>query len=215
MPWNDIAIAETVTMIPEDAAVTTVTLDGSPLSVATHRSSTIADDHGSRACTMVFTGDNKAYAQVDGKEIELKTFNVRATEFDTPASMPAKLPPNSAYTYCVDMAVDGAESIRFAQPIVTYVDNFLGFPVGMRVPVGYYDYKKAIWIPEDNGVVVRLLDANADGEVDSLDATGDGLPDDLNTDGTLSDEVEGLNNSEAVCSGSNLLAGQDKPSDPR
>jgi len=60
------------------------------------------------------------------------------------------------------------------------------------VPVGYYDRDQGEWVPSDNGVVVKLLDADSDGNVDALDADGDNLPDDLNENGSFSDEVTGL-----------------------
>ncbi len=56
--------------------------------------------------------------------------------------MPAELPPSSRYTYCVEFTADEAPAagatVRFAQPVMFYVENFLGFPVGSDVPVGYY-----------------------------------------------------------------------------
>ncbi|MBW2166750.1 MAG: sugar-binding protein, partial [Deltaproteobacteria bacterium] len=109
VPWNDIAIAETIQMIAEDPAATTVTFDGNPNTVVAHQSTEVADEFGSRSCTMVFTGDNRAYLiDEQGNDIqELATITTRATEFTTPESMPAKLPPNSAYTYCVELSVDG------------------------------------------------------------------------------------------------------------
>jgi len=106
--------------------------------------------------------------------------------------MPAVLPPNSAYTYCVELAVDGAERIRFEEPVIAWIDNFLGFDVGMAVPVGYYDRDRGVWVPEDNGIVVKLLDTDSDGIVDALDADSDDQPDDLNSNGSFSDEVTGL-----------------------
>ena len=72
-----------------------------------------------------------------GIETPLTTITTRATEFETPESMPAKLPPNSAYTYCSELSVDGANKVRFDKPVIVYVDNFLGFDVGGAVPVGY------------------------------------------------------------------------------
>ena len=196
VPWNEISIAETITMIPEDTVSTTVSFNGDPSSIITHQSSIVTDDRGSRSLTMVFTGDNRAFAvDENNNEVELTTITTRATEFDTPESMPAVLPPNSAYTYAAELSVDGAKSVRFEKPIVTYVDNFLGFDIGEIVPVGYYDRERAVWVPSDNGVVVMLLDTNSDGVVDALDSTGDGLPDDLNGNGSFSDEVTGLDDS--------------------
>jgi hypothetical protein len=203
VPWNDIAIAETMVMIPQDTKATTVTFDGDPNTVVTHQSTEISDEWGNRSCTTVFTGDNTAYlVDENGNTLqELTTITTRATEFTTPESMPAKLPPNSMYTYCVDLTVDGAERVKFQKPVVTWVDNFLDFDVGMAVPVGAYDRDQGVWVPENNGVVVKLLDTDNDTIVDALDATGDDLPDDLNNNGSYTDEVQGLNDAQIYHSG--------------
>ncbi|MEK6195202.1 MAG: NHL repeat-containing protein, partial [Deltaproteobacteria bacterium] len=195
VPWNDIAIAETIRMIAEDPLSTTVTFDDNPNTVVTHQSTEVSDEFGSRSATMVFTGDNHAYlVDENGNDVqELTTITTRATEYTTPESMPAKLPPNSAYTYCAELGVDGAQRVRFEKPVITWVNNFLGFDVGEIVPVGYYDRDRGVWVPSDNGVVVKLLDTDSDGIVDALDANGDDNPDDLNSNGSFSDEVKGLN----------------------
>ena len=73
-----------------------------------------------------------------------------------------------------------------------WVDNFIGFDVGEIVPVGSYNRDRGVWIAEENGVVVQLLDMDSDGIVDALDADGDELPDDLDADENYADEVEGL-----------------------
>jgi RHS repeat-associated protein len=192
--WNDISIVDDdPVLIQQDTKATQVVFDGNPNTVTLHESTLVADEFGSRACTMVFTGDNLAYAtDENGNETTLTTMTTRATEFDTPESMPAILPPTSAYTYCAELSVDGAKSVRFEKPLVTYVDNFLGFDVGEVVPVGYYDRERGVWVPEENGVVVKLLDTDSDGIVDALDADGDDAPDDLNQDDSFIDEVKGL-----------------------
>ncbi len=194
VPWNDIAIAKTIQMIPEDPSSTTVTFDGNPETVVTHQSTEVTDEFGSRSCTMVFTGDNHAYeVDEEGNVIqELTTITTRATEFTTLESMPAILPPTSAYTYCVEFGVEGVERVKFDKPVITWADNFLGFDVGEIVPVGTYDRDRGVWVPEDNGVVVRLLDTDTDGIVDALDADGDDQPDDLDDDGSYANEVIGL-----------------------
>jgi hypothetical protein len=196
VPWNDIAICETIQMIEEDPEATAITFDGNPDTIVTHRSTEVTDDFGARSCSMVFTGDNRAYlVDEEGNDVhELTSIITRATEFTTPESMPAVLPPNVAYTYCADLTVDGADRVRFEKPVVTWVDNFLDFDVGMIVPVGYYDRDRDLWVPSDNGVVVKLLDTDSDGVVDALDSDGDDLPDDLNNNESFSDETIGLEN---------------------
>jgi YD repeat-containing protein len=204
VPWNDNAIAETVVMIAEDPIATTLTFDGDADTVITHKSKDIVDGSGKRAVTMVFSGDSKAYlVDEEGNDVqELITITTRATEYQTPESMPAKLPPNSAFTYCAELSVDGAQRVRFDKPITTFIDNFLGFPVGSIVPVGYYDRDKGIWMPSENGVVIQLLDTDGDGVVDALDADGDDQPDDLDEDGSFSSEIKGLDDSQRYVPGS-------------
>jgi hypothetical protein len=194
VPWNDYAVTDPLQMIAEDTAATTVTFDGNPNHVTVHRSTLVSDQDGSRATTLVFTGDNTAYLEDEnGHDVHpLPAINVRATEYTTPDAMPALLPPTSGYTYCAELSVDGAPRVRFAKPVVMWVDNFIGFNVGEVVPVGYYDRNRGVWVPSDNGVVVRLLDTNGDGIVDALDADGDGQPDDLDGDGTYTSKVIGL-----------------------
>ncbi len=192
--WNKIAIAETIQMIAQDPAFTTLTFDGNPDTVVIHESTEVTDELGSRSCTTVFTGDNIAYEVDAGGNVigELTTITTRATEFTTPESMPAILPANSGYTYCAELGVDGVQRVRFEKPVITWVDNFLGFGVGTVVPVGSYDRDRGVWVPRDNGVVVELLDTDTDGVVDALDATGNGQPDDLNGDSSFIDEIRGL-----------------------
>ena len=43
-------------------------------------------------------------------------------------------------------AVAGRE-VMLTQPVPVYVENFLGFPVGVNAPVGYYDPDAAAWVP--------------------------------------------------------------------
>lgn len=193
-PWNDIAVVDPVVMIPPDPASTTVTFDNDPANVVTHKSTFVTDGFGSRSCTMVLTGDNRAFL-VDkaGDTIrQLDTITLRATEYPSPDSMPALLPATSAFTYCVELQADGVTRLRFEKPVAVWVDNFLGFEVGDVVPVGWYDRDRGDWVAEENGVVVELLDRDGDGVVDALDADGDGQPDDIDGDGDVTREVLGL-----------------------
>ena len=203
-PWNDVVVINPVTLLVLDAG-TELSFDGNPETILTHKSTTIEDpEFGSRACTLVLTGDNQAHkVDANGNILDdLLTITVRATEFTTPESMPSVLPSNSAFTYCVELGIDGAERVVFDKPVMMYVDNFLEFPVGEAVPLGYYDRDSGVWVAAENGVVVKLLDTDSDGIVDALDATGDDLPDDLNDDGQVSDEIAGLEDSATYQPGS-------------
>ncbi len=194
VPWNDVAEVTPIKMTTTDPVYTIAAFDGDPETVIRHRSSDVSDKWGTRACTLVMNGDNRAFSvDKDGNDVqELGAITVRATEYTTPESMPAELPPNSAYTYCAEFSVDGARNVRFEKPVFAWVNNFLGFEVGEIVPSGSYDRDKGVWVPIDNGRVVRLLDTDNDGISDALDADGDGLADDMNADGSFADELTGL-----------------------
>jgi len=190
--WGEVVVAETVALIQQDAQGTAIALDGDPRHVFVHQASIVSDDSGTRGATIVIAGDTRVHALTEAGEVEITSFTLRATEFTTPEQMPAALPPASAFTYCVDISIDGADRVRFSKPVTVWVDNFLGFDVGVAVPAGYYDARRAAWVAAPDGRVVALLDQDFDGVVDSLDADGDGIADDLNADGSTADEVAGL-----------------------
>jgi hypothetical protein len=94
--------------------------------------------------------------------------------------MPAALPPSSGYTYAVELSADeaivaGATKVQFSQAVPFYVQNFLNFPVGEVVPVGYYDRRQGLWVPADNGRVLQVV--NVSSRLAELDVTGDGSAD--------------------------------------
>lgn len=195
--WNRIHVLEEVALLPQDAVATTLTFDGNPDTRILHRSSSYTDIEGSRATTLVFRGDTQVTIHdKSGSETALEgPITVRATEFVAPRTMPGKLPPASAFTFASDLTIDGVspfDEVRFSQPVVMYVENFLEFPVGERVPLGYYDRNKANWVASDDGRVIRLVDNDGDGVVDGVDGIGDGIADDLNGDGNTTDEIAGI-----------------------
>ncbi|MFN7149681.1 MAG: RHS repeat-associated core domain-containing protein [Microthrixaceae bacterium] len=94
--------------------------------------------------------------------------------------MPGELPIGTLYTYAVDITVDEAEAagatrVDFDEPVSLSIDNFLGFPVGTPVPVGYYDREVAAWLPnETQGLIVGVVDVvdglarvDVDGDADA------------------------------------------------
>ncbi len=181
-PWRDYVWAPAVTLVPLDSTVTTVDLTSSNLQIA--RGSAVTDEDGTRQARVVVKPGTQAGMLVNGQSQPVTSLNIRATEYTVgkagPSSMPGQLPPSSGYTYAVELSADeaiaaGATSVTFNQPLVMYVDNFLGFPVGGAVPTGYYDRERGLWVASKNGRVIQVL--GVVGGKAALDVDGDGQPD--------------------------------------
>ncbi len=202
--WDESAWVDDVVMLPTDSAVTSVSFGGSA-QVAV--GSTSSDGDGQRTPLVMIPSSTSA-TMSDGKacnvnadctlanstcnvtkhlcEASLSTGAVRLTEYTVGASgherMPGPLPPNSAYTYAVELSLDeaiaaNAKTVNFTNSqglpaaLPLYVNNFLNFPVGAVVPAGYYDRDKHAWVPAANGVVLKILTVGS-GTV-TIDSTGD------------------------------------------
>ncbi|RKZ61438.1 MAG: hypothetical protein DRQ99_20435, partial [Candidatus Parabeggiatoa sp. nov. 3] len=167
--WQQYAWLEDVAMTALDPQVTTIDLTANvPIQVA--QGSRVTDEDGSRQAVVLFPqGLTATMTLPDGSTQPLTELAVRATEYTVgengPKAMPAPLPPASAYTYAVELSVDqaiaaGATHVDFSQPVPLYVDNFLNFPVGGIVPIGWYDRTKGAWIASDNGRVIQIISIN-------------------------------------------------------
>jgi len=187
-PWQDYATLPDVILIPVDTQVTALDLTAStPIQVA--RGTAITDSDGTRQATLLVPqGTTATMVLPDGSTQPLTTLNVRLTEYTVgsngPQTMPAQLPPTSAYTYAVEISADqalaaNAKTVQLSQPISLYVDNFLNFPVGMAVPTGAYDRQQSTWVPQPNGKVLKLLSIT--GGAADIDSNGDGVADDAAT----------------------------------
>ena len=129
VPWQDYRSLPTVALIPLDTQVTTITAGSGAVQV--HQGSVVTDSDGSRRATLLFPPGTTATMELPGGATQsLSTLHVRATEYTVgpngPSAMPATLPPNSFYTYCVEFSVDeaiaaNARAVRFSQPVVKYV----------------------------------------------------------------------------------------------
>jgi RHS repeat-associated protein len=180
-PWQDYVTAGDVVLLQADSQVTSVDLSSSN-AVQVARGTPSTDSDGTRQATVLVPSDTTATMTMpDGSTSPLPAMHVRATEFTVgsngPSAMPADLPPTSAYTYAVGLTADealsqGATQVTFSQPLPFYVENFVGFPVGTNVPVGFYDPQRGAWVASSNGVVVQILSVTA-GEAD-LDISGSG-----------------------------------------
>ncbi|HXI32501.1 MAG TPA: IPT/TIG domain-containing protein [Gemmatimonadales bacterium] len=182
--WHDYTNASDVRLLAIDAHVTTINL-ASPQAIQVAQGGAVTDADGTRtAALFIPAGTGATLTFADGSVQQLSTLSVRATEYTVgaggPASMPAALPASSGYTYAVELSADeaiaaGAAEVTLSQPIPFYLDNFLGFPVGTPVPAGYYDRTKGLWVPSDNGRVIKVLSIS--GGTATIDADGDGIAD--------------------------------------
>lgn len=185
--WQDYGFLPDVALIPLDAKVTNVDLAAPGMKVA--RGSVVTDADGSRQNTILFPeGITAELVLADGSTQPISTLNVRVTEFTVGENgiraMPAELPPITAYTYAYEVSTDEAIAadaplVQFSEPVYSYVEDFVGFPVGTAVPTGFYDRSKGNWVPSENGRVVKVLGAT--GDLADLDIDGDDLADDAAT----------------------------------
>ncbi len=183
VPWQDFAWLPDVALNPLDTQVTVIDFS-EPIEVA--QGSVITDEDGTRQATLLFTEGTAAEIVLsDGTTQPVDSLSVRATEYTVgpngPHAMPAPLPPSSAYTYAVEISADEAvakvhgKDVLLSQPVYFYVENFIGFPTGTAVPVGYYDNDIGLWIPSENGRVIEIVSIN--GGLADLDMDGDGSAD--------------------------------------
>lgn len=179
-PWRDWVAVDDVVLVKLDPNAAVIASGSASPQVA--RGSRESDADGERQATVLFpAGVTAAMTFPDGTSAPLSSFTVRATEYTVgaagPRAMPAELPAASGYTYAVELSADeaiaaGATSVVFDRPLPLYVENFLGFPVGGIVPIGYYDRQQALWVPTPNGRVVKVLGIS--GGMAELDVDGSG-----------------------------------------
>lgn len=179
VPWRDYVFAPDAALIPIDTLVTAIDFT-QPIEVA--RGSMVTDTDGTRQTTLFFSQGTQATLVMPGGSTQpLSSMHVRATEYTVgpngPTAMPAPLPPASAYTYAVELSVDeaqaaGASSVQFDRPVAFYVENFLHFPTGRHIPVGFYDRTAGSWIPMTDGRVLKVL--STDSALAQLDLDGTG-----------------------------------------
>lgn len=196
-PWRDYVFLDDVMMMSYDGNATVVQMNAPAMQVA--QGSTISDSDGTRRATLFIAAGTSAVIHTPAGTQTPASLTIRTTEFsvgpDGPALMPAVLPATSAYTYCAELSTDegvaaNATKVSFSQPLAFYIENFLEFPVGTVVPVGYCDRAKGAWIASENGVVLEVL--SVDGGAASIDTTGDGVADDASALGVTSEELQAL-----------------------
>ncbi|HLP41304.1 MAG TPA: hypothetical protein VK465_07335, partial [Fibrobacteria bacterium] len=163
--WQEYVVLDTVTLVPRDTVVGTVDLSsGAPMQAI--QAGAVTDESGTRRATLIVPSGTKASLLLpDGTQQSLGSMRVRMTEYTVgasgPSAMPASLPPSSAYTYALDYTVEealaaNAGGVVFEAPVYAYVENFVGIPVGHAVPSAYHDKAKGVWVPQDDGRVIKI-----------------------------------------------------------
>lgn len=188
VPTQDYVILDDLALIGQRSRADSVNTSNAAQSVVTRFES---DANGDRKLTLIFAPATVCSVTTSSTPQAYPIFHVRAKEFtvggDGVESMPAGLPPTTAYTYCVDLSVDEAVTqaggselppdVTFNQPVIAYVKEFLGMPVGSAMPSGYYDQRRGQWMASEDGRIVRItsisnglayFDINGDGVADSL-----------------------------------------------
>ncbi len=169
-----------VVLVEPDPRVTEVVLGGG-LQVA--EGSEEEDGDGRRRLTLLIPGGTEAWLDLPGLGRQpLDSLSIQLTEYTVgesgPAAMPGDLPAASGYTFAFEVTVGeawalGTEArVVLNRPVPLYNENFLDFPVGTTIPVGWYDPSSGQWEPSDSGVVLEVLGVT-DGVAD-LDLTGTG-----------------------------------------
>ncbi len=182
--WQQYETVDDVYLIQLDTAVTEILLGEGFMQV--HQATVSSDADGERQATLLFPMGLQADLQLpDGSTQALATMNVRATEYTVGPNglerMPAILPETTDYTYAVELSADeapasGASRVNFDQPVWLYVENFLDFPVGIPVPLGYYDFELKSWLPSSDGRILQIVGENNGFAL--VDVDGDGVAED-------------------------------------
>ena len=183
VPWRDFVQLPDIVMLLADAKMNAIDLSSSAMQQV--QGSVVTDTDGSRQATLLVPPGTQATLLFPGGGTQtLSSFHARITEFTVgkkgPQAMPAALPSQSGYTYADEYTVDEAEAagalgVDFSQPLIHYSQNFLNFPVGSVVPVGYYDRDMGQWVPSQNGRVVQIISLTSG--LAEIDTDGDGVAD--------------------------------------
>jgi hypothetical protein len=161
---QDYTAVPSVVLVTAEGPAVTVDLAGTTTNVQVVGSAPVADANGQRQTTLLVTpGTTATLTPPDGGAQPAGSLTLRATELTVgtagPAAMTGTLPATSGYTFAAEFSADGVpagSAVEFSQPLPAYVDNFLGFPVGGAVPVGFYDRGKGLWVGTPNGRVVEV-----------------------------------------------------------
>lgn len=156
--WEETSSVPAVRMLTADATANAISFGSTaPFQQAVGTKS--SDIDGDRTARLMIPSGTVAKIGT----VEQPNLTIRLTEYTVGAEggdrMPAPLPPTSAYTYAVEISADNVNGARvdFTTPVNFYTENFLGAEVGSAVPAGSYDFGQRRWVPEKNGIVIKVI----------------------------------------------------------
>ena len=108
VPWQDYLVVDDIALVQRDVQTTVDLTLPAPMQVA--RGSVQTDDDGTRRATLLVPqGTTAQMVMSNGSTSPISTLSISATEYavgdNGEASMAADLPPNSGYTYMVELRV--------------------------------------------------------------------------------------------------------------
>lgn len=197
--WTD-----EISLVAEAETTTDVEMNSDTPQV--HQAETVEGTRGERTTNLYFPPGTSASTGSDGSGSPTE-LTVSASEYSVgergQQRMPAELPPNTGYTYAVELTAesggadnrqnagltrpflsDASGDVEFSQPVMLYLENFLDVPVGWQVPSGVLERDDAGWTPVNDGRVMEVL--GTDDGMATLDISGGGYP-------ASSTELEELN----------------------
>ena len=189
--WNRYGILPDVVLMVPDAPVAVNMAQGG-MRVA--QASPVTDSDGTRrstllipdgcAATMILPDPDGSGPLTPPQQALSGTIEIRQTENSVgplgEQSMPADIAFGTGYMHCYTFSVDQAEQagavrVNFSPPLVHYNVNYLNLATGVSMPTGYYDAETGLWVPTDNGRVIKILSVTAG--MANLDLNGDGAAD--------------------------------------
>ena len=186
VPTQDYERVEEIVMVPYEDRVSGVDLADDELQVA--QGSTITDGDGTRQATLLLEPGTDATATLpDGTEKDAR----RPPEHPRHRVHDRRhRPGRDAGRAAADLGLHLRRRVlrrrgqrrtrpstsQFDKPVVTYVDNMLGFPAGTAVPMGYYDREQGA-VDRGQGRRSSSSSSSEAGGRAQLDVTGDGVAD--------------------------------------
>lgn len=173
--WHEFEVVPDVMLVAPQNATGSFTQNGSTSQLVVGALTPNGEDaDGARRVTLYFPPNTQVTSPAGFTNGT--SYSVQATEYtrtpDGQKRMPGDLPATVGYTYAVELGIDGQHDIAFDRPVVAYVDNFTGSPVGTPAPLGTYDRGQGAWKAEDSGRIIKVLASGVDVDGDNVADTG-------------------------------------------